>query len=170
MIARLFQAALLALTLSFASVGHSAVTSGAAPDFTLRDLNGQAVTLSQLKGKVVLINFWATWCGPCMAEMPHIQKMYTELKDRGFAVLSISIDDARDRSKIKPLVVSKGLTFPVLWDDGSRVSSQYNPSGVVPLTIVVDQRGQIALIKHEYAAGEEVELRRAVESLLAAGQ
>ena len=83
----------------------------AAPDFSLRNINGKQVSLSDFKGDVVLINFWATWCAPCLTEMPHIQKMYTELKDKGFHVLAISVDAPRDISKIKPLVRRNRFTF-----------------------------------------------------------
>ncbi|MEL6347993.1 MAG: TlpA disulfide reductase family protein [Myxococcota bacterium] len=138
-----------------------------APDFQLRSpMDNQSVKLSDLQGKVVLMNFWATWCAPCMAEMPHLQQMYTDLKEQGFEVISISIDDARDRSKIKPLVKSKGLDFTILWDQGSRVSQVYNPSGVVPMTVIIDKEGNIIEKKTEYAAGEECELRKTVIGLL----
>ena len=86
--------------------------------------------------------------------------------NQDFAVLSISIDDARDRSKIKPLVKTKGLTFPVLWDQSKSVSQIYNPSGVVPMTLIIDQSGEIAMTVQEYAPGEECQLRAKVIELL----
>ena len=143
-----------------------------APDFTLRDLSNKERSLSDEQGKVVLINFWATWCAPCMVEMPHIQQMYQDLADidgdgnQDFEVLSITIDDARDRSKIKPLVKTKGLTFPVLWDQSKQVSQVYNPSGVVPMTLIINQQGEIAMTVQEYAPGEECHLRAKVVELL----
>ena len=149
-----------------------AALAATAPDFTLRDLTNQNRTLSDEQGKVVLMNFWATWCAPCMVEMPHIQKMYADLSDIDgdgnleFEVLSVSIDDARDRAKIKPLVKTKGLTFPVLWDQSKQVSQIYNPSGVVPMTLIIDQTGEIALTVHEYAPGEECQLRAKVVELM----
>jgi thiol-disulfide isomerase/thioredoxin len=150
----------------------TAAEAAPAPEIKLRDLSNQERTLSAEQGKVVLVNFWATWCAPCMVEMPHIQQMYVDLADidgdgnQDFEVLSISIDDARDRSKIKPLVKTKGLTFPVLWDQSKSVSQIYNPSGVVPMTLIIDQSGEIAMTVQEYAPGEECQLRAKVIELL----
>jgi len=144
-----------------------------APDFTLRSaMDNTEVTLSAHRGQVVIMSFWATWCAPCLAEMPHLEQMYKDLGDHNadgtqdFTVLSISIDDARDRSKIKPLIRSKQLSFPVLWDRGSQVSSIYNPSGSAPLTIIIDQEGNLVETIPGYTAGEECEVRQKVLGLL----
>ncbi|MFT5685222.1 MAG: thiol-disulfide isomerase/thioredoxin [Myxococcota bacterium] len=160
------------LTAILASLALSPAHAETAPEIKLRDLSNQERTLSAERGKVVLVNFWATWCAPCMVEMPHIQQMYIDLADidgdgvQEFEVLSISIDDARDRSKIKPLVKTKGLTFPVLWDQNKQVSQVYNPSGVVPMTLIISQEGETALTVQEYAPGEECHLRAKVVELL----
>lgn len=137
-----------------------------APNFTLRDINGQQVSLEDYKGQVVLVNFWATWCGPCQAEMPHLQKMYVDLKDQGFVVLSISADNARDASKVKPLVKRNRYTFPVLLDKDSSVLNQYNPESVLPYNVLIGKDGNVVWQKASYAPGEEVELRKLVESAL----
>lgn len=137
-----------------------------APDFSLRDLSNQAQTLSQHKGKVVLINFWATWCGPCQVEMPHLQSMAKELGPKGLVVLGISADAARDASKVKPVVVSKGLTYSILFDPQTTVVSQYNPSKILPFNVLVDRAGNIHQVFSGYNPGDEVTLRAAVEKLL----
>lgn len=139
-----------------------------AQDFSLRDTNNTTQTLSQYKGKVVLINFWATWCGPCQVEMPHLQKMYTELGAQGLVVLGISADDAKTTSMVKPLAKNKGLTYPVLLDTQSAVVSQYNPSKTLPFNVLVDRSGNVASVYSGYNPGDEVNLRKAVEALLAA--
>lgn len=144
----------------------TAMADTGAPAFSLRDMNGAQVSLSDYQGKVVLINFWATWCGPCQAEMPHLQKMYVDLADKGFVVLAISADNARDASKVKPLIKKNQYTFPVLLDKDSAVVNQYNPESVLPYNVLVDQKGNIVWQKASYAPGEEVELRAKVESLL----
>ncbi len=142
--------------------------SGAiAADFTLRDIDNQSVSLSQYRGKVVLMNFWATWCGPCMQEMPHLQAMYDELKDQGFVVLSLSIDDARDLSKVKPLVKAKRLSFPVLLDKETTVVSQYNPAKTLPYTVLIDRDGKVAKVHQGYNPGDEKAMREEVLRLLA---
>lgn len=137
-----------------------------APQFSLRDINGQSVSLEDYKGQVVLVNFWATWCGPCQAEMPHLQKMYVELKEQGFVVLSISADNARDASKVKPLIKKNRYTFPVLLDKDSTVLNQYNPESVLPYNVLIGKDGNIIWQKASYAPGEEIELRaKVVEAL-----
>jgi len=139
-----------------------------APDFKLRSpMDGKEISLSDKRGQVVVVNFWATWCAPCMAEMPHLQQMYIDLKDKGLEVISISIDDARDRSKIKPMVKSKGLDFTILWDQGSRVSKIYHPRGGGPFRMISDREGNIIGKKAEYASGEECDRRAKGVELLA---
>jgi peroxiredoxin len=140
-----------------------------APDFTLRDMDNQSVSLSSFKGKVVLINFWATWCAPCQVEMPHLQKMYTELAGKGFAVLSVSADDARTASLVKPLIKKNGYTFPVLLDKETTVVAQYNPSKTLPYSVLLDRQGKIAQVHQGYNPGDEVALKKEIEALLAAG-
>lgn len=138
-----------------------------ATDFSLRDINNTTHTLSQYKGSVVLLNFWATWCGPCQVEMPHLQKMHAELAAKGLVVLGISADDARSSSMVKPLVKNKGLTYTVLLDPQTSVVSQYNPSKTLPMNVLVDRQGNVANVFSGYNPGDEVALRAAVEALLA---
>lgn len=139
----------------------------AAADFSLRDLDNATRTLSQYKGQVVLINFWATWCGPCQVEMPHLQKMYTELGPKGLVVLGVSTDDARSSAAVKPMVKNKGLTYPILLDTQTTVVAQYNPAKTLPFNVLVDRQGNIASVHSGYNPGDEVKLRQAIEALLA---
>ncbi len=143
-------------------------TGTLATDFTLRDIENRAVSLADYRGSVVLMNFWATWCGPCMQEMPHLQTMYDDLKDQGFVVLSVSTDDARDASKVKPLVKAKRLTFPVVLDKETTVVSQYNPAKTLPYTVLIDRQGKVAKVHQGYNPGDEEAMRAEVEALLAA--
>jgi len=141
-----------------------------APDFTLRDIiSKEKVTLSNMRGKVVLINFWATWCQPCQAEMPHLQAIYDEFKDQGFEVLSISIDEARDASKVKPLIRRGKYTFPVLHDKKTQVIPLYNPEQTLPYNALVDKEGKLVWTKLSYAPGEEKLLREKVMEQLGLG-
>lgn len=116
------------------------IVGAPAPDFTLTALDGQAVTLSALKGQVVLINFWATWCSPCRYEMPAIQKRYDAYKDQGLVVLAVDFDEAED--VVADFVRDMGLTFTVLLDPGGQVNEQYRVRGY-PTTYVVDRAGMI---------------------------
>jgi peroxiredoxin len=137
-----------------------------APNFSLRDMNGKQVSLEDYRGQVVLLNFWATWCGPCKVEMPHLQAMYTDFSDKGFVVLAVSTDDARNVSKVKPFIKKNKYTFPVLLDKDSSVLNQYNPEQVLPYNVLIDSNGEVVWKKASYAPGEEVELRHKVESAL----
>jgi len=141
----------------------------AASDFTLRDINGNPVTLSELKGKVVVLSFWATWCGPCKEEMPHMQAMYGKLAEQGLVVLSISTDDARSASKVKPYVMKMGYTFPVLLDRDATVIGAYNPSKTLPYTVVIDRSQQVVHRVSGYNPGDEVALASLVTTLVGSG-
>lgn len=111
-----------------------------APDFTLPDLNGQEVTLSQFKGKVVFLNFWATWCPPCIEEIPSINALQKKFKNNDFVILTVNIDQT-GRENIKKFVDSRGLEFRVLLDPKSDVSAgKYGITGV-PETFLIDRNG-----------------------------
>lgn len=166
---RALLASLLVLMVAptFAPAGSGvAAAAGPASDFTLRDVDGNAVTLSSLKGKVVLLSFWATWCGPCKEEMPHLQQLYTEFKDKGFVVLSISSDDARTASRVKPFILSKGFTFPVLLDKDSSVTGVYNPNKTLPWTVLIDRSFQVSEVHAGFNPGDAEKLRATVLKLL----
>lgn len=137
-----------------------------APDFTLRDINNQEVSLSDYRGKVVLVSFWATWCGPCKVEMPHLDKLDAELEDRGFEVLSISTDDARAASTVKPYIKKNGYQFTVLLDKTTTVVSKYNPAKTLPYTAIIDREGRIAHVHMGYNQGDEVKIKEEVVALL----
>jgi len=152
-------------------LGAGTATAGeAAPDFTLRDIDGKEVQLSSFKGKVVMVNFWATWCGPCKLEMPHLDKMDREYEAKGFEVISISTDDARASSKVKPLIKRGGYGFTVLLDKDTTVVAQYNPAKTLPYNALIDREGRIHKVYQGYNPGDEAEMRKDVEELLAAGQ
>ena len=108
-------------------------------DFTLSDLQGNRWHLQDLKGKVVLVNFWATWCPPCRKEMPDLQALYDKYKDQGFVVLSISDEEA---AKVQPFITERKITYPVLLDPGRKVNDLFQVEGI-PKSFVYDRKGQI---------------------------
>jgi peroxiredoxin len=110
-----------------------------APNFTLRDLAGNARSLSQLRGKVVLLNFWATWCGPCRIEMPAMEQLYRTLPRREFEILAVSTDP-QGAAVTRPFQREMGFTFPILHDSEYRVGLTYGARSI-PITFMVDRRG-----------------------------
>jgi len=140
---------------------------GTAPDFTLPALDGSNVALSDYLGKsVILINFWATNCDPCLVEMPHLVAMYEKYKAKGFVVLAISGDDADTRSRVPNVVHEKKMTFPVLMDSETTVIARYHPSKTMPFWVLIDKGGSIVKKKNGYDPGDEVALAREIEKLL----
>ena len=106
--------------------GNTAPHTGfSAPDFTLKTPDGETYTLSELRGQAVLVNLWATWCPPCRAEMPAIEKMYQEYKDQGFVVLAIDMTYQDDPFAVVPFAKEYGLTFPILLEETGDVASAY---------------------------------------------
>ena len=112
-----------------------------APDFSVTDLKGQAVRLSAFRGKVVLLNLWATWCPPCRDEMPSLEQLYGRLKTRDFALLAVSEDEEGKRA-VEPAVREMGLSFPVLIDPEHQVGDRYAVTGY-PETFLIDRNGKI---------------------------
>ena len=108
-------------------------------DFTLTDIEGKPWTLSALRGKVVLVNFWATWCPPCRKEMPDLESLYGRFKDQGFVIVAISDEDA---AKVKPFIAERNITYPILLDPGRKVNDLFVVEGI-PKSFVYDRGGQL---------------------------
>jgi peroxiredoxin len=159
------------LTVSVALTLFGAPVEGrkTAPDFELKDLAGKRVKLSTLtaSGKVVLIDFWATWCVPCIAALPHLDKLHREFSDKGLVVLSISTDGPQTQAQVRSLVKREKLTMPVLLDPEGKVFGALNPRGTNPFTLIVDRDGKIAESHEGYNSGDERKYREWVERLLA---
>ena len=116
------------------------VIGSPAPDFQLTDLQGQTQQLSQYRGKVVLLNFWATWCKPCIKEMPAMQKAYNDLHDQGFTVLAIN--ELEDKERVRDHIARHQHTFQVLMDEDNEVANMYGVVGL-PVSVFIDQDGHI---------------------------
>lgn len=130
--------------------------------FSLKDLDGNQVDLQSLKGKVVLLDFWASWCGPCVRELPHIEKLHRDFKDKGLVVLGL---DNEDVEIAREFVKKNGYTFTTLVDEGREVSMKYGVSGI-PQVFIIDREGKVRYHARGYGPGREVELRDAVEKVL----
>ena len=137
---------LLAFLLVFSVQDVSSLETGPsvgklAPSFELKDMNGNQVKLEDFKGKVILINFWATWCGPCRKEMPSMHTLYAEYKDQGFVVLAISIDPSV--KPVRKFIRKKELTFPVLMDSEKEVYFDHYAVLTLPTSFLIDRNGVI---------------------------
>ncbi len=145
------------------AVGHRA------PDFTLRDPDGRVIQLSRLLGeKAVLLNFWATWCPPCQAEMPTMERAYQEYKAKGLEVLAVSIDFGDEEAmaaKVKAFKARLRLTFPALLDHRSERVRTYRLLGL-PMTFLIDRQGVIRATEIGYRDWFSDESRKKIEALL----
>jgi peroxiredoxin len=112
-----------------------------APDFTLPDLQGNAYRLSEVRGKVVFLNLWATWCPPCRMEMPSMEALYRRLRQRGFVMLAVAEDEG-GKAAVEPFVRELGLTFPVLLDPEATLAPRYGATGY-PETFIINRNGQV---------------------------
>lgn len=135
-----------------------------APDFTLSTPDGKIYTVSELKGRPILINFWASWCGPCREEMPAMQKLYEEFKDQGFIVLAVNTTHQDNYDAAVNFANLLGLTFPILMDTEGRVSDLYQLRAT-PTSFFIDKEG---IIQEVVLGGPMAEalLRTRVENLL----
>ncbi len=133
-----------------------------APDFSLKALDGKEYTLSALKGKVVLLDFWATWCPPCREEIPIIEKLHREFKDKGLVVLGINDED---RATVEEFVKEKKITFPILMDREGKVAQSYKVEAI-PRVILINKEGKIVKDITGYYEGNEKILKEAIENSL----
>jgi len=145
-----------------ASVEAIAPTA-AAPDFTLRTMNGPNLRLAEQRGRVVMVNFWATWCGPCRQEMPHLNRLYEKYRASGFVLLGVNVDD--DTRNAAELATKLGLKFPVLLDTDKGVSKLYDLS-TMPSTVLIDRDGKVRYVHRGYLTGYEDTYDKQIRELL----
>jgi thiol-disulfide isomerase/thioredoxin len=107
-------------------------------DFTLKNLAGEDISLSSYRGKVIFLNFWATWCGPCRAEMPSMQKMYEALKGEDFEIIAVNLQENED--VVKQFIEESGYTYPILLDTTGRIGGTYGARSI-PTTYIIDKNG-----------------------------
>ena len=154
-----FVAAVLCSVHASASVN----VSEQAPDFTLKSLDGQNLRLEEYRGQVVLINFWASWCGPCRQEMPILDQLHKRYEDTGFAVLGVNVEG--EIAPAQKIVDKTNVTFPVLIDEGQSVSQMYDLEAM-PSTVVVDRNGVIRYVHMGYKPGDEAKYVEIVKQLI----
>lgn len=160
-----FRIAGLLLTVLFVSSAPAAMpsTGSIAPGFTLKSNSGKNLKLGDFRGQVVMINFWATWCGPCRQEMPHLNRLHERYHKAGFALLGINIDD--QPRVAREMIQKLNVAFPVLFDTDKRVSRLYDVSAM-PSSLLIDRDGRIRYIHLGYRAGYEIQYDNQIRELL----
>ncbi len=126
--------------------------SGPAPNFTLKDAEGNAVSLSDLKGQIVMINFWASWCGPCRQEMPLLEAIYRKYEPLGFTLLGVNVEENSNDGQA--WLAERPVSFPVLYDPENGVSKLYDVIAM-PSTVLIDRQGNLRYLHHGYKPGYE---------------
>jgi len=157
---RCAMAAIVVASTAFAAGGDA---SGPAPAFTLTTLAGQPSGLNAYKGQVVMVNFWATWCGPCQQEMPLLDQMYKKYKPAGFTLIGVNVD--KEAPAVKQLLERKPVSFPVLLDPANQVSKAYHVDEM-PSSVIIDRKGQIRYIHRGYKPGDENDYQDRIRQLI----
>ncbi|MFZ5538396.1 MAG: peroxiredoxin family protein [Pseudomonadota bacterium] len=152
-----------ALCLAAADAGATLTAAANAPDFTLPAIGGTNLRLQEQRGRVVMVNFWATWCGPCRVEMPHLNRLYEKYRGSGFVLFGVNIDE--EPRKAADLASKLGLRFPVLFDVEKKVSRLYDLSAM-PSTVLIDRDGRVRYIHRGYRDGYEDTYERQIRELL----
>jgi peroxiredoxin len=141
----------------------SSLEGQTAPDFVLKSSAGENLRLSEFRGDVVMINFWATWCGPCRQEMPLLDELYSRYQRVGFNLLGVNIDD--DSNRAMEMINELGVSFPVLFDASKEVSRLYQVDAM-PVTVIVDREGNVRHVHQGYKPGYEQKYLDQVRALL----
>lgn len=149
--------------LAASSLAASDLAGQTAPDFALKSASGKNLRLSEFRGDVVMINFWATWCGPCRQEMPLLDELYSRYQRVGFSLLGVNIDD--DSRRAMQMVEDLGVNFPVLFDERKEVSKLYEVEAM-PVTVLLDREGTVRHIHYGYKPGYEEQYLTEIRSLL----
>ena len=129
----------------------------AAPDFELTGIDSKVYHLSDFRGQVVLLNFWATWCGPCVLEMPSLERLHQTLKDKGFRVVAINMDEPGSDAAVKKFSESYGLNFTVLRDPRYGIADKYGVSGF-PETFIINREGKFVSFKDPSTKTEQIRI------------
>jgi peroxiredoxin len=150
-----------ALALSLPALAGT--STGPAPAFTLAARSGQDVSLAQYKGKVVMINFWASWCGPCRQEMPLLESIYKKYNKMGFTMLGVNVEP--DSNAANEWLKATPVSFPILYDRDSKVSKLYDVAGM-PSTVIIDRSGKLRVLHRGYKPGDENEYLDSIRTLI----
>ena len=138
-------------------------TGSPAPQFTLGSRAGQSVSLAQYKGQVVMLNFWASWCGPCRQEMPLLESIYKKYNRLGFTMIGVNVEP--DSNAANEWLKATPVSFPILYDKDSKVSKMYDVAGM-PSTVIIDRTGKVRVLHRGYKPGDENEYLDSIRTLV----
>jgi peroxiredoxin len=138
-------------------------SNGPAPPFTLTAKGGSSVSLAQYKGQVVMINFWASWCGPCREEMPLLESIYKKYNKLGFTMIGVNVEP--DSKAADEWLKATPVSFPILYDTDSKVSKLYEVAGM-PSTVIIDRNGNLRKLHRGYKPGDENEYLDSIRALI----
>jgi peroxiredoxin len=153
----------MAAALIVALPALAASSSSPAPQFALAARGGSEINLAQYKGQVVMINFWASWCGPCRQEMPLLESIYKKYNKLGFTLLGVNVEP--DSKAADDWLKQTPVSFPILYDKESKVSKMYDVSGM-PSTVIIDRKGNLRVLHHGYKPGDENEYLDSIRTLI----
>jgi len=155
---------ILAILLPFVPLYAAGIDPGqAAPEFTLKSLKDRNLSLKEFRGQVVMVNFWATWCGPCRQEMPALNALYEKYRSAGFVLLGINVDS--EKANAARMVTKLKATYPILFDTEKQASELYHVS-TMPTTVLIDRDGKVRYIQKGYVAGIENKYQTQIRKLL----
>jgi peroxiredoxin len=138
-------------------------TGAPAPQFTLGSKGGPSVSLAQYRGQVVMLNFWASWCGPCRQEMPLLESIYKKYNRLGFTLIGVNVEP--DANAANAWLKQTPVSFPILYDKDSRVSKMYDVAGM-PSTVIIDRSGKVRVLHRGYKPGDENEYLDSIRTLV----
>ena len=154
---------LAVMSLALSALLPAVAMADEAPDFTLPANSGENLRLAELRGNVVMLNFWASWCGPCRQEMPLLEAMSQRYAAAGFTLLGIDVEE--DNTDAIKIVKDLKISYPILFDTENKVSKLYSVE-TMPTTVMVDKKGKIRYVNHGYKPGDENKYRDQIRELI----
>ena len=154
---------LVALSAGLATAAGGVTAGAVAPAISGKDLNGNPVSLAKLAGRVVIIDFWASWCGPCKDEMPVLQRLSKKYEQQGLSVIGVSVDESA--ANAKKFIKQQGVTFPSIHDATHSIADRYKPAKM-PTSVIVDRKGAVRYVHGGFKAGDAPAMEKEVRSLL----
>lgn len=154
----------LLIIAAFLGLSSSVLAGEKVVDFTLKSNQGNNIQMSDLRGQVVMLNFWASWCGPCVQEFPYLEQIHQRYKNAGFTLLGVNIDNTEEQAQ--SFLKDRDASFPIVFDPTLKVRNAYKKFEGMPLSIFIDCDGNIETIHRSYYAGDEKKYIKTIKGLI----